>query len=88
MFGWLPFLNRKSKQTPTRKVLPTGITVERQLENGIEQILVVEHETVEPINWTAVNNIHVIDPIEVSPSEPSFFISEEPVKNTGAWKSK
>jgi len=88
LLRWLPFLKKEDEQKRASKILPTGITVERKKENGIEKIIVVEPETVGPINWEAVNNMHVIDPVHVIPTEPTFFISKEPLKSSGAWKSK
>ncbi|HZJ19893.1 MAG TPA: hypothetical protein VFD35_06015 [Pricia sp.] len=86
-FKWLSLFRRNSKRKIFRTVLPTGATVKRERSNGVENITVTSPETVGPINMDVVRNMHVIDPVYVHPTKPSFFISEEPVNTRGSWKS-
>lgn len=86
-FNWpFPIPGARNKKVKTT-VLPTGVKVERRIIDGVENIEVTSPRTEEPINMDVVRNMHVIDPIYVHPTRPSFFISEESVKTRGSWKN-
>lgn len=82
----LSLFRREKTNNVSTTVLPTGITVQRNRSNGVENITVIPPEKVEHINMDVVKNMHVIDPVCVHPTKPSFFISEEPVNTRGSWK--